>query len=261
MNRSQRRATVIRSIAAGLLCAGFGLGVVAPACADTPGDDGTADAGNHLRGGATVSAGTGDSTSASTRRGTLRPSVVTENPQWRLDTGWDPDWHWPCNIIWPPWPNWPDMLAPFVYGVRTSVVLFPHAVVTAPSSQPLAVGGPHASITLGGAAAEAPESVPPNVDAAGPAAQSAAAAPLAPPPPAPVTPQPPAPEPVVPKPNSTPNPFHASVPSVNLHEVAAAALPGLAGIAALTALGGLLGYRQAKAGYVLRAAGTARFLQ
>lgn len=44
-------------------------------------------------------------------------------------------------------------------------------------------------------------------------------------------------------------------------EVAALALPGVADIVALTALGGLLGYRQAKAGHFVRAAGTARFLQ
>jgi hypothetical protein len=44
-------------------------------------------------------------------------------------------------------------------------------------------------------------------------------------------------------------------------EVAVVALPGLGGIIAITALGGFLGHRQAKAGYVLRAAGTARFLQ
>ena len=259
MNRSQRRATVIRSIAAGLLCAGFGLGVVAPAFADNPGDDGPADAGNPVRGSAAGSAGAGDSP-ASTRRG-MRPVAVTDKPEWRQDAGWAPDWNWPCHINWPTWPNWPDMLAPLVYRVRTGIILFPHAVVTAPPSQPVAVVGPHASVALGVATAEAPESVPPDVEAAGPAAQLAVAAPLAPPPPAPVTPQPPVPETVAPKPNSTPNPFHASVPSVNLHEVAAAALPGLAGIAALTALGGLLGYRQAKAGYVLRAAGTARFLQ
>jgi len=43
--------------------------------------------------------------------------------------------------------------------------------------------------------------------------------------------------------------------------VAALALPGLAAIAGMTALGGLFGYRQAKAGYVLRAAGAGRFLQ
>lgn len=47
----------------------------------------------------------------------------------------------------------------------------------------------------------------------------------------------------------------------DLGHVAALALPGLAAIAGMTALGGMLGYRQAKAGYVLRAAGAGRFLQ
>lgn len=44
-------------------------------------------------------------------------------------------------------------------------------------------------------------------------------------------------------------------------EVAALALPGFAGLLALTALGGFVGYRQAKAGHVVRTAGTSRFLQ
>lgn len=44
-------------------------------------------------------------------------------------------------------------------------------------------------------------------------------------------------------------------------EVAVFALPGVLGILALTALGGVVGYRQAKAGRVIRAAGTARFLR
>lgn len=43
-------------------------------------------------------------------------------------------------------------------------------------------------------------------------------------------------------------------------EVAALALPGFAGLLGLTALGGVFGYRQAKAGHVVRTAGTARFL-
>ncbi len=47
----------------------------------------------------------------------------------------------------------------------------------------------------------------------------------------------------------------------DLGHVAALALPGLAAIAGMTALGGMLGYRQAKASYVLRAAGAGRFLQ
>ena len=44
-------------------------------------------------------------------------------------------------------------------------------------------------------------------------------------------------------------------------EVAALALPGVFGLLALTALGGIVGYRQARAGHLVRAAGTARFLQ
>lgn len=44
-------------------------------------------------------------------------------------------------------------------------------------------------------------------------------------------------------------------------EVAVFALPGFLGILALTALGGVVGYRQAKASHVGRAAGTARFLR
>ncbi|MBI5338515.1 MAG: hypothetical protein HZB45_12610 [Mycolicibacterium rufum] len=43
-------------------------------------------------------------------------------------------------------------------------------------------------------------------------------------------------------------------------QLAALALPGVVGIVVLTALGGLLGYRQAKAGQALRARGTARFM-
>lgn len=44
-------------------------------------------------------------------------------------------------------------------------------------------------------------------------------------------------------------------------EIAALALPGFAGLLALTALGGVVGYRQARAGHGVRAAGTARFLR
>lgn len=44
-------------------------------------------------------------------------------------------------------------------------------------------------------------------------------------------------------------------------EIAAVAVPGTTGLVALTALGGVLGYRQAKAGRALRVNGTARFLE
>ena len=44
-------------------------------------------------------------------------------------------------------------------------------------------------------------------------------------------------------------------------EVAALAVPGVVGLLVLTALGGVVGYRQARAGHLVHAAGTARFLQ
>ncbi len=49
--------------------------------------------------------------------------------------------------------------------------------------------------------------------------------------------------------------------TANLGRVASLALPGLAAIAGMTALGGVFGYRQAKAGYLMRAAGAGRFLR
>ena len=54
--------------------------------------------------------------------------------------------------------------------------------------------------------------------------------------------------------------YPAYLRNADFAQVAAVALPGLAAILGVTALGGFLGYRQAKAGFVLRAAGTARFL-
>jgi hypothetical protein len=48
--------------------------------------------------------------------------------------------------------------------------------------------------------------------------------------------------------------------SARMVEVAGLAVPGVAGILVLTAVGGLVGYRQAKAGFAVRAGGTSRFL-
>ena len=48
--------------------------------------------------------------------------------------------------------------------------------------------------------------------------------------------------------------------TAGLPQVAALALPGVAGILVLTGAGGLVGYRQAKAGHVVRTSGTARFM-
>jgi len=76
--------------------------------------------------------------------------------------------------------------------------------------------------------------------------------PLPPPPP-----QPPK-APAVPAPPPPQSP--APQPRPSLSNLAAAALPGVAGLVAASGLGGFVGYRQAKAGFALRAAGTARFL-
>ena len=48
--------------------------------------------------------------------------------------------------------------------------------------------------------------------------------------------------------------------AAGLGEVAAVAVPGLTGILVLTGAGGLLGYRQARAGHTVRASGRARFM-
>jgi hypothetical protein len=47
----------------------------------------------------------------------------------------------------------------------------------------------------------------------------------------------------------------------DLGRIASTAMPGLAALAAMTILGGVIGFRQARAGYLLRAAGAGRFLR
>ena len=48
--------------------------------------------------------------------------------------------------------------------------------------------------------------------------------------------------------------------TAGVSQIAALALPGLAGLLVLTGAGGLVGYRQAKAGHVVRPSGVARFM-
>jgi hypothetical protein len=47
--------------------------------------------------------------------------------------------------------------------------------------------------------------------------------------------------------------------SAGISQIAVLALPGVAGILVLTGAGGLLGYRQAKAGHAVRTGRVARF--
>jgi hypothetical protein len=72
----------------------------------------------------------------------------------------------------------------------------------------------------------------------------------------------------VPMPGATgrlPDDFRVGYPaylrSASMSEVARMAMLGLGGLITLTAAGGVIGYRQAKAGLAVRAAGTGRFLQ
>ena len=100
-----------------------------------------------------------------------------------------------------------------------------------------------------------PVAAPPSIPAAVPVRPAQMSAPAAPPPP----PQrqgeglqPPAPVRLG---------YPDDLRDADLAKVVSMALPGLAAMAGMTALGGVVGYRQAKAGYLLRAAGAGRFLQ
>lgn len=78
----------------------------------------------------------------------------------------------------------------------------------------------------------------------------------------PARPELPAKSPVSP---GTPEGFRAGyatyLRSASIGEVAGLAALGVSGLAALTAVGGLIGFRQAKVGLAVKAVGTARFLQ
>lgn len=255
MNRSQRRAAVVnRSIAAGLLCVGFGLTAAAPALTDAGEDTGGAVASNSdgvHRGVPAAPDVTDANVSAGPRRG------VRYSPS-RTDEEWHPRPFW-CDFVWPVLPFAPPL--PYT-GNRNGILA---QFLPTPAGPPAAVAildaGEHASTALPApeAAAPAPAAAPEQPSGpSGPAPLAAALPAIVSNLPAVVLPPVVRPESVAPLPVPARIP---DLPSTNLGQIAAVALPGLAGIAALTALGGFLGYRQAKAGYVLRAAGTARFLQ
>lgn len=187
------------------------------------------------------------------------PNGTDEKHEWH--------WHWPCHIIWPS----PGPIPVDAGGASNGVVAFvdlpptylaavvPFSGLAAPQSPALASespAGPPESGAGFGQAPPAPQGQP-----------DRAATPAAPPPAVPlaggITP-PAAPVPQRPSAGAPPPEGRLGYPAylrnADFAQVAAVALPGLAAILGVTALGGFLGYRQAKAGFVLRAAGTARFL-
>lgn len=203
--------------------------------------------------------GTADPTGPAEPADPAEPNGTDETHEWH--------WHWPCPIIWPS----AGPVPVDVGGASNGVIAF----VDLPPTYLPAVA-PFSGLAAPRLPAFAIESLagPPESDAgfgqAPPAPQGQAdraATPAAPPPAVPlaggITP-PAAPVPQRPSAGAPPPEGRLGYPAylrnADFAQVAAVALPGLAAILGVTALGGFLGYRQAKAGFVLRAAGTARFL-
>jgi hypothetical protein len=138
----------------------------------------------------------------------------------------------------------------------------PSVVSAAPGLGFAAAELPPAPITL-------PVIVAPSVGIGGGGAPAVPARPSLPEPPSAVTAEPPAGRKPVPASVGS----NAAVPassyrlgygeylrSAGLSQVAALALPGVAGILVLTGAGGLVGYRQAKAGHTVHTGSAARFI-
>lgn len=289
MNRLRRRTAAISStIAAGVLFGAVGIIGMAPAMArpteadDTPGtaartagserhSNGVSGAPQARRQGPGAASGDPSPRRDYPARNTRRmpagaaaaetaepaePKGTDETHEWH--------WHWPCPIIWPSAGPLPVDSG----GASSGLVAF---VDLPPTYLPAVV--PFSGLTvprLPGFAIESLAGPPESGAEAPPAPQGQpdrAATPAAPPPAVPlaagITP-PAAPVPQRPSAGAPPPEGRLGYPAylrnADFAQVAAVALPGLAAILGVTALGGFLGYRQAKAGFVLRAAGTARFL-
>jgi len=299
VNRSRRRTAVVSwAITAGVLCGAVGIVGVVPAAAspvgagETPGvGDGSSgsDRPNNVVGRGPEVRRTGPGTAAdrpSPRRGypgratarvptgsvsaetaeTVEAGGTDDLHEWHWNRHWH--WHWHCHIILPTG----EPLPPGTGGPNNSIIglvdltpaqlppVVPFSGFSAPPLPGFAVeslGGPPESGAGLGQTPPAPQGEP---DRAAAPAVPPAAAPLAGGINPPAAPVPQRPETGAPPPESRLG-YPAYLRNADFAQVAAVALSGLAGFVAITALGGFLGYRQAKAGYVLRATGIARFLQ
>lgn len=201
---------------------------------------------------------TNDAPDRETRAGRGPSTTPTEGTE--PDPRPRPCHRWP---YWPPWPPFPDTRD------GNWNTFFVGAEPPTPAAQP---------VTVLSEAPRSPVSFTPAAPAMPPAAASTAGPETGPVPtdgmsvrdavslsPAAVPPRAPS---AIAQTARTPLPPPAALPPPSLlpraegiAEAIRQALPGLVGLAMLTAAGGLLGYRQAKAGFALRAAGTARFLR
>lgn len=251
------RSVINVIIATGVLSAGVGF-VPAPAAADP--------------------VGSGNS-SADTPR-PPRPegrTIAAEDPDDRRD--WPCDWsrvcrpgtqkRWRGNSVMAGIPlAAPPVRIPAVVPVEPAAVPEPDLLpaVLAPESAVLpeqVALPPTAAVRPASASSVVAASVPAALPSASlprpPAAVPPAGAPPAAVPPAASAPEPPQ---LVPESAGLPRlGYPDELRNADLGKVASMALPGLAAIAGMTVLGALFGYRQAKAGYVLPAAGAGRFLR
>ncbi len=278
MNRSrQRTAAISWAIAAGVFCAG--IAGIAPASADSrpSGDGGSApvsSAGDRSgpRAGARERVTADLPRSGGVESGRAQVSV----PEVSAPGGPEQHWPWPpCHSEWPvpvPVPV-PAVAASTNRGIPG---------VPLPITQPTVTFGPSVSrpdppglqwrAALRLRIAERIRERRERSDQALPSGPAPfRPAPLSAPIPPPAAPLKLGPRPAAPTPQPAESPAaqpesnRAGYPTylrdADLAEVAAVAVPGLVGIFGLTAIGGYLGFRQARAGYILRAAGTARFLR
>lgn len=281
MTRSCRRAWAMSwSVAIAVLHAGIGIASAAPAGAESdalrseppadrtqPKNEPASRAGGEYRREAPARASWQRRIGATTPAGATTPG---RGPAALPD-------HWDCH--WPPWPpvNWP--LRPPLDGLGAGgggngLVLVAAGALGPPSvpAPPTTLGPSTDRILTGLTGAEpppaaAPPAVPLGGPFPGPPPVPNTAVPSAPPatssgPAAPASAAGPVPVPKAVAPQQ--NPLRAGYPgylqNASPAQVAALALTGAAGLAALAGAGGFVGYRQAKAGFALRAAGTARFL-
>lgn len=234
------------------------MAAIGPAVADVGADGDGPAVSDHATPGRPTAGDPGTGYSQRPRRG-LRTPPASENPERYPRPDWHPRPEWPCRILWPILPFVP----PIPITVNRNGIIFQAGGTQVPIAVlgGVADTGEHASTEMDSAAPEAAPAAPPVPAAEPPGVAAVALAVPGIPPPAAPPPLPQTPQSVAAQTDSGQNELPDRLQQTNLGNIAATALPGLAGIAALTALGGFLGYRQAKAGYVLRAAGTARFLR
>jgi len=287
VNRSQRRAAVISSAGtAAVLCGVVGAAPAQSDSADATQSDDEVGGKSRARSQSPIAR---PNDSVADRR-TAGRAAVRESVGVPTDTGNPGETaQWPCHLPWPVWPVPPEPVAGnpghFVAPIAvTSPVLYPTvterplpaieglADTAAASQEDSAAGAPTSARAIPPAApasspraAVSPGSSPrapvsPGSSPQGPASLSAPSAPAAAGPgKAFTTPAPQRGD------GTLPTVARAGYPGylrdADMAQVATLALSGLAGILGMTALGGFLGYRQAKVGYMVRAGGIARFLQ